>query len=120
MGRRLPGLPALLVVTRREAAPAADLDLALEGLRRRDALLERLRVGPLGEEELRAVVREAAPALAPDAAIAAVRAAEGSRLPGPRGGGAGRRAGRDPAEGLRSAVRVPLGRLPEDARAWSS
>jgi DNA-binding SARP family transcriptional activator len=115
VGRRLPDLPALLVLTRREAAPAPDLDLALEGLRRRDALIERLRLGPLDDEELRAVVREAAPDLAPDAALAAVRAAEGNPLLA-REAALAASAGRDPAEGLRSAVRVPLGRLPDDAR----
>ena len=114
-GRRLPGMDALVLVTRRGAVVNAGLEVALEGLRRRDAVRAEVALGPLAPAALRRLAAAAAPGLPADDRDRAARLAEGNPL---LATAAARSllAGDDPAEGLRAAVRGPLARLPVAAR----
>ena len=77
VGRRLAGLRALLVVTRRPAE-ARELDAALARLAREGALVAELGLGPLSEPELAVIVDSAAPALPRERRSRAIEVAEGS------------------------------------------
>jgi tetratricopeptide (TPR) repeat protein len=115
VGRRLPDLDALVAVSRREHVIRAELEVALEGLRRRGAVVAELRVGPLAPAAVRQVVAAAVPALGAAEAGRAAALAEGNPLLA-RAAARSVAAGEDPAAGLRAAVRGPLAGLPVAAR----
>ncbi len=115
VGRRMPELDALAAVSRRDSVVNAELEVALEGLRRRGAVAAELRLGPLSPAAVREVVAAAAPALAAADAGRAAAAAEGNPLLA-RAAARSLAAGDDPADGLRAAVRGPLAGLTVTAR----
>jgi DNA-binding SARP family transcriptional activator len=115
VGRRLPELDALAAVSRRDSVVSAELEVALEGLRRRGAVAAELRLGPLSQAAVREVVAAAAPALVAADAGRAAAAAEGNPLLA-RAAARSLAAGDDPAAGLRAAVRGPLAGLTVTAR----
>jgi hypothetical protein len=113
VGRRLPELAVLVVVTRRPAPPAPSLDAALAA---GGALRARVPLGPLAEEEIARLVARAEPGLGEAAAREVVAAAAGNPLLA-REAGRAAAAGRAPADGLRDWVRGPLRALAPDARS---
>jgi DNA-binding SARP family transcriptional activator len=115
VGRRLPELDALLVASRRDTVLRAELEVALEGLRRRGAVVSELSLGPLAPAAVREVVAAVAPALGAADAGRAAALAEGNPLLA-RAAARSLAAGEDPADGLRAAVRGPLAGLPVAAR----
>ncbi|MDX6646694.1 MAG: hypothetical protein QOK40_2421 [Miltoncostaeaceae bacterium] len=115
LGRRLPRLPALVLATRREAAESAELDVALDALSRRSAVVASLSLRSLADADVTRIVAAAAPQLAPAGAARAVAAADGNPLLA-REAARALAAGEDPAQGLRASVRGPLGRLEPQAR----
>ena len=115
VGRRLPELDALVVVTCRDSAVRAEVEVALEGLRRRGVVTTELRLGPLPPSAVRALVATAAPALGAGDAGRAAAQADGNPLLA-RAAARSLAAGDDPAAGLRAAVRGPLAGLPVAAR----
>ncbi len=116
LGRRLGGLPALVVVTRRPVPANLDLDLALDAVRSRGLLRLELSLEGLSEAETEALVDATAPGLAPETARRVVAGAQGSPFLA-REGARAAAAGREPAEGVRGAIRGPLGRLTPAARS---
>jgi DNA-binding SARP family transcriptional activator/predicted ATPase len=116
VGRAMPGLRALLVVTRRQPGANADLDAALDALDRAGALVRDVRLGPLAADAVAAVVDEAAPGLEPEQAARVVAAAEGNPLLA-REGARAAATGADAASGLRAGIRGQLAALPAPARA---
>ncbi len=115
LGRRLAGTAALVVATHRDEPRNPELDAALDAVRARGLVRTEVVLGPLGDDELAAIVRDAAPGIGADAAREVVAAAEGSPLIA-REAARAAAAGVPPAEGLRAAVRAPLGRLAPPAR----
>ena len=115
LGRRVAELRVLLVVTRRESPPSPHLDLALDALERRGAVGARIDLGPLDAALIARLVAGAAPSLDAERASAVVAAAGGNPL---FALACSRSAalGGDPADGVRGAVRGPLGRLSPTAR----
>ncbi len=116
LGRRLGGLPALVVVTRRSAPANVNLDLALDAVRSRGLLRLEISLEGLSEAETGELVGAAAPGLAPEMALRVVAGAQGSPFLA-REGARAAAAGREPAEGVRGAIRGPLGRLDPAARS---
>ncbi|WP_217923531.1 ATP-binding protein [Miltoncostaea oceani] len=114
VARRLAGVPALIVATRRPAPDAGGLDAAVDAVRPR-LRVDDVALGPLDPEATAAVVAGHAPGLAADAVDRVARAAGGNPLLA-REAARAAAAGRDPAEGLRAAVRRPLARLAPSSR----
>jgi DNA-binding SARP family transcriptional activator len=113
VARRLPELPALLVLTRRDAPRRPDADLLRQALARRGALHAELELGPLPPTALAALVRSVA-RLEDDEVGRVVEASEGNALlavESARAGGAGAQ-----PQGLRALVRGATARLAPDAR----
>jgi DNA-binding SARP family transcriptional activator/tetratricopeptide (TPR) repeat protein len=113
VARRLPELPALLVLTRRDAPRRPDADLLRQALARRGALHAELELGPLPPAALAALVRSVA-RLADDEVGRVVEASEGNALlavESARAGGAGAQ-----PQGLRALVRGATARLAPEAR----
>jgi tetratricopeptide (TPR) repeat protein len=79
VGRRLPALRVLLVMTRRELPRRPDVDAVTLGLRGRGALLCELELGPLDPAAIERLVRDVARLDEPDVRHV-VQAAEGSPL----------------------------------------
>lgn len=115
VARRLDGVPALVVATRRPAPEAPGLDAAVDAVRSR-LRVDELALGPLDPEATALVVAAHAPGLTADAAGRVARAAGGNPLLA-REAARAAAAGRDPAEGLRAAVRRPVARLDPASRA---
>jgi tetratricopeptide (TPR) repeat protein len=113
-GRRLTGLRALVLVTYRSGR-RAELEAALGALRRTEALVGEVGLGPLSERDVEAIVERTAPALAAGVRRRTVAAAEGNPLLAVHGARAAL-AGADPGEALRGFVRAPRERLPAGAR----
>jgi tetratricopeptide (TPR) repeat protein len=113
VARRLPELPALLVLTRRDAPRRPDADLLRQALARRGALHAELELGPLPPAALAALVRSVA-RLEDDEVRRVVEASEGNALlavESARAGGAGAQ-----PQGLRALVRGATAQLAPDAR----
>lgn len=115
VGRRLPEMDALLVVTWRDSAVRAAVVVALEALRRRGVEIAELRLGPLAPSAMRALVAAVAPALGAGDAGRAAAQADGNPLLA-RAAARSLAAGDDPAAGLRRVVQGPLAGLPVAAR----
>ena len=80
VGRRLSGLPVLVVATRRPAAHNQPLAIALDALQRSGAISGEIVLGPLDEQALGEIVSTAAPGLSPEDSSEAVRTSEGNPL----------------------------------------
>ncbi|MBA0125111.1 AAA family ATPase [Haloechinothrix sp. YIM 98757] len=115
LGRRLTELPVLLVATRRPASAPAKLVIAIDTLRRQDALVTDIHLGRLSATELDTVVWSCAPELGEDARDRAVEVAEGNPLLARRAALAASD-GADPSDELRDWIRAPLARLDGPAR----
>ncbi|WP_176440028.1 ATP-binding protein [Haloechinothrix alba] len=115
LGHRLTELPVLLVATRRLASAPAKLVIAIDALRRKDALVTDIHLGRLSTTELDTVVRSCAPELADDARERAVEVAEGNPLFARRAALAAS-GGAEPSHELRDWIRAPLARLDGPAR----
>lgn len=110
LGRRLSGIRALVVVTRRALPRSPHLDAAADAVRERGRLHAEMTLGPLGEGDIAALVAGAAPAIVASAARGVAAAADGNPLVA-REAARAASSGALPAEGLRGFVRAPLGRL---------
>jgi DNA-binding SARP family transcriptional activator/tetratricopeptide (TPR) repeat protein len=115
VARRLPRLPMLVVLTRRDLPARPDLDSLLHRLPRRGIPFCGIDLAPLAPDEMRNLVRAAA-RLEPDQLERVVSAADGNpllALETARAIAAGRA---DPAESLRGLVRVAAADLHGEAR----
>ena len=115
VGRRLSGVPVLVVATRRPAAHNRPLAIALDALERSGAISGEIVLGPLDEQALGEIVSSAAPGLSPEDCSEAVRTSEGNPLLAH----AAARAlaeGALPEHGLRAWLAAPLARLGESDR----
>ena len=115
VGRRLPELPVLMILTRRDAPRRAEADVLRQGLAGRGALLAELELGPLGEHSLAALVRSVAN-LPDDEVGRVVAASEGNALLAVEVARASRGGATVPAA-LAPLVRAATGRLAPEARA---
>ncbi|MEA2479714.1 MAG: hypothetical protein QOJ07_1636 [Thermoleophilaceae bacterium] len=115
VGRRIAGLRALVVVTRRAEPRRIEADALAAALARRGALLGELVLGPLPPADVGALVR--AVAALPDADVARVTAsAEGNALLAVESARAAAAGETGPAASLRTAVRAQVGTLDPGAR----
>jgi DNA-binding SARP family transcriptional activator/tetratricopeptide (TPR) repeat protein len=115
VGRRTPGMDALIVVTRRDAPRRAEVDAAIDALSRRGSLLDDLRLGALATADLETLVR--AVAALPDAEVARVAdVAEGNALLAVESARAAAAGEHGPPATLRSSVRAQLAALDDEAR----
>jgi len=115
VGRRTPGMRALIVATRRQAPRRAEVDAAIDALARRSSLLDDLRLGPLATPYLEALVRTVA--ALPDAEVARVAdIAEGNALLAVESARAAAAGEHGPAATIRAGVRAQLATLDDDAR----
>jgi DNA-binding SARP family transcriptional activator/tetratricopeptide (TPR) repeat protein len=115
IGRRLAGLPALFVLTRRDKPDRPAADALLADLAGRGVEVAELELGPLSAVELAAVARSVAD-LTEHAVEQVVRTADGNPLlavESARALAAGRSA---PPQNLQAAVRAAMGDLPRSAR----
>ncbi|MGH3692996.1 MAG: ATP-binding protein [Pseudonocardiaceae bacterium] len=115
IGRRLAGLPVMLVLTRRDRPVRAEADALVADLAGRGVKVSEVQLGPLGDGELAAVVCSVAP-LAEDDIERAVTAAEGNPLLAVESARALAAGSNAPPSSLRAAVRAALGTLPPGAR----
>lgn len=116
VGGRLPELPVLVVATARTRVATAALDRVRLALGRRGAMVDDIPLRALGDGEVAAIARAAAPAL-PDAAVAGVvDVARGNPLLAMRAAHAAA-AGDDPGRALLDAVRAALADLSPEAAA---
>jgi len=113
-GRRLGGVRALILTTRR-SAPRPELDAALDALAQAQAAVAEVVLGPLPERDVEAIVERTAPRLGAGARRRVIAAAEGNPLLAVQGARAAL-GGQDPAQALRGFVRGPRERLPAGAR----
>jgi tetratricopeptide (TPR) repeat protein len=115
VGRRLGDLPAMIVATRREAPASPDLDAAIDAFRDRGLLHADVTLGPMGRDEIAAIIEDVAPGLSSETAERLAAAADGNPLLA-REAARAAGAGGEPFDGIRSAVRTPVRRLPPPAR----
>ena len=115
LGRRLSEVCVFVVGTRRPVPTNPDLEVVLEGLRRRGAFAGEILLTPLDEAAVRCIVAEAAPGLDDGVARKVVAGADGNPLLARECARAAAH-GREPFEGLHGLVRGPLGRLTPSAR----
>ena len=115
VGRRLSGLPVLLVATRRPAAHNQPLAIAIDALQRSGAISGEIALGPLDEGALGEIVSTAAPGLGPEDVGQAVRMSEGNPLLAHVAARA-LAEGALPEQGLRAWLAAPLARLGESDR----
>ncbi len=115
VGRRVTGLPVLLVLTRRDLPTRPDLDGVLSGLRSRGALRTEIELTGLAEPAVRELCRAEAE-LPDDAVNEIVALATGSPLVAVEVAHALARGDADPTTGLRGATRSAIGRLGTRAR----
>ncbi|MGH3945689.1 MAG: ATP-binding protein, partial [Pseudonocardiaceae bacterium] len=116
IGRRLAGLPVMLVLTRRDRPVRAEADALVADLAGRGVKVSEVQLGPLADGELAAVVGSVAP-LAEDDIGRAVAAAEGNPLLAVESARALAAGSSAPPSSLRAAVRAALGALPPGGRA---
>lgn len=116
VGRRLAGLPLLMVLTRRDLPHRPEADALEHALRARNVLAGELTLGPLAAEDVASLVR--ATARLPDREVArVVAAAEGNALLAVESTRALARGERSPPASLRGAVRASVHTLTPDARS---
>jgi predicted ATPase len=115
IGRRLAGLPVMLVLTRRDRPVRAEADALVADLAGRGVKVSEVQLGPLGDGELAAVVCSVAP-LAEDDIKRAVAAAEGNPLLAVESTRALAAGSNAPPSSLRATVRAALGVLPPCGR----
>ncbi|HEV7788630.1 MAG TPA: AAA family ATPase [Pseudonocardia sp.] len=115
IGRRLAGLPVMLVLTRRDRPVRAETDALVTDLAGRGVEVSEVQLGPLADIELAAVVCSVAP-LAEDDVRRAVAAAEGNPLLAVESARALATGSTTPPSSLRAAVRAALGTLPRGSR----
>ena len=115
IGRRLAGLPVMLVLTRRDRPVRAEADALAADLAGRGVEVREVQLGPLTDGELAAVVCSVAP-LADDDVRRAVAAAEGNPLLAVESAQALAVGSTAAPSGLRAAVRAALGALPPGSR----
>ncbi len=115
VGRRTPGMDAVIVATRRDVPRRAEVDAAIDALARRGALLDDLRVDPLTAEHVEELVRTVAEL--DDTEVARVAAvAEGNPLLAVESARAAESGEHGPPATLRASVRAQLATLDDDAR----
>ena len=115
VGRRLSGLPVLVVATRRPAAHNQPLAIALDALQRSGAISGEIVLGPLDAQALGEIVSTAAPGLSSEDSSEAVRTSEGNPLLAHVAARA-LAEGALPEQGLRAWLAAPLARLGESDR----
>jgi DNA-binding SARP family transcriptional activator len=111
VGRRLAGLPLLLVLTRRDRPARPDLDGLLADLYGRRVPVTELEIGPIGDDDV-AALASSTHRLASEAVRRVVAAAEGNPLLAVESTRALAAGGGSPPPNLRTAVRGMLSRLP--------
>lgn len=115
LGRRLTHAPCLLIASRRPAASPGEFDAVRDALRGRGVVVADIALAPLPRPDIERVISDVAPDLSAATVRRIVRAADGNPLLA-RAGARAAAAGKDPAEGLRVAVRPSVGRLSPPAR----
>ena len=115
LGRRLAGSCALVVATHREEPRTPHLEAALDAVRGRGLVQAEITLGPMGADDLAGLAAAVAPGIGAAQTRAVVDVAEGNPLLA-REAARAAASGARPAEGLRGAVRAPLGRLTPPAR----
>lgn len=115
LGRRLPELPALLLLVRRDGVRRPDLDALLADLSGHGTPVHTLTVPPIGDAEIAALVR-ASHDLAADRVAEVVETAEGNPLLAVEAARALVAGGSGPPPNLRAAVAGTLGRLTPPTR----
>ncbi len=115
IGRRLAGLPVMLILTRRDRPVRAEADALVADLASRGVEVSEVQLGSLADSELAAVVCSVA-TLAEDDVRRAVTAAEGNPLLAVESARALAAGSTTPPSNLRAAVRAALGVLPPGGR----
>ena len=115
IGRRLPGLPLLLVLTRRDRPSRPELDALLTDLARRGVRITERDVGPISDRDV-AAIASSVQRLDDDALHRVIAAAEGNPLLAVESTRALAAGGTEPPPNLRTAVRAALGVLPPPGR----
>jgi DNA-binding SARP family transcriptional activator/tetratricopeptide (TPR) repeat protein len=116
IGRRLAGLPLLLILTRRDRPSRPELDALLADLAGHAVRITELDIGPLGERDVAALASSVL-RLDEDAVRRVITAAEGNPLLAVESTRALAAGGTAPPPNLRTAVRAALGALPPAGRA---
>jgi DNA-binding SARP family transcriptional activator/tetratricopeptide (TPR) repeat protein len=116
IGRRLAGLPLLLVLTRRDRPARPELDALLADLSGRVVRITELDVGPIADRDMAALASSVV-RLDDDALGRVIAAAEGNPLLAVESVRALAAGGTAPPPNLRTAVRAALGVLPPPGRA---
>jgi DNA-binding SARP family transcriptional activator len=119
VGRRLVGLPLLMVLTRRDLPRRPEADALEHALRTRTVLARELALGPLAAEEVASLVRAAAP-LAEVEVARVVAVAEGNALLAVESARALARGERSLPASLRGAVRAAFHELTPNARSLAA
>jgi DNA-binding SARP family transcriptional activator/tetratricopeptide (TPR) repeat protein len=113
IGRRLAGLPLLLVLTRRDRPVRPELDALLADLARRGVPITEVDVGPITDADVAALAAAAVPpGTDQDVVRRVVGAAEGNPLLAVESTRALLTGGGGPPPSLRAGVRAMVGRLP--------
>jgi DNA-binding SARP family transcriptional activator/tetratricopeptide (TPR) repeat protein len=115
VGRRLAGLPLLLVLTRRDRPNRPELDALLADLGGRSVRITEVEVGPIADRDIAALAATAR--LDDDKLRRVIAAAEGNPLLAVESTRALALGGTGPPPNLRTAVRATLGRLPAAGQA---
>jgi DNA-binding SARP family transcriptional activator/tetratricopeptide (TPR) repeat protein len=115
IGRRLAGLPVLLVLTRRDRPSRPELDALLADLAGRAVRITELDVGPIADRDVAALASSVL-RLDDDALGRVIAAAEGNPLLAVESVRTLAAGGTAPPPNLRTAVRAALGVLPPPAR----
>jgi DNA-binding SARP family transcriptional activator/tetratricopeptide (TPR) repeat protein len=119
IGRRLTGLPVLLVLTRRDRPSRPELDALLADLAGRAVRITELDVGPIADRDMAALASSVL-RLDDDALGRVIAAAEGNPLLAVESVRTLAAGGTAPPPNLRTAVRAALGVLPPPGRALAS
>jgi tetratricopeptide (TPR) repeat protein len=114
VGRRLPGLAVLIVLTRRELPRRAEADQLEHALRTRGVLARELVLAPLAAESIERLAGSVAPLVATDLRRV-VDTAEGNPLLAVETARALGR-GEEPASGMRATLHGAFGALPPQGR----
>ena len=115
IGRRLAGLPLLLVLTRRDRPSRPELDALLSDLAGRAVRITELDIGPIGDRDMAALASSVLP-MDDDAVRRVIAAAEGNPLLAVESTRALAAGSTAPPPNLRTAVRAALGVLPPPGR----
>jgi len=116
IGRRIGGLPLLLVLTRRDRPSRAELDALLADLGSRAVPVSELDVGPIEDRDVAALASSSLRHLDDDSLRRVVAASEGNPLLAVESTRALAIGGTAPPPNLRTAVRAALGRMSTSAQ----